>query len=60
MTKTVTSPYDVAEHLRTQKEIASYLEACIEEADGDAAFIAKVLGDLARARGMSRVASDAG
>ncbi len=60
MTKTATSPYDVAEHLRTPEEMASYLEACIEEADGDAAFIAKALGDLARARGMSQVASDAG
>ena len=58
--KTVTSPYDVAEHLRTPEEMASYLEACIEEADGDAAFIAKALGDIARAKGMSQVASDAG
>jgi len=47
--KTTTSPYDVAEHLRTPEEMAAYLEACIEEADGDAAFIAKALGDIARA-----------
>ena len=60
MGKTVTSPYDVAEHLRTPEEIAAYLEACIEEADGDAAFVAKALGDIARARGMSQVACDAG
>ena len=60
MTKTVTSPYDVAEHLRTPEEMAAYLEACMEEADGDAAFITKALGDLARAKGMSQVASDAG
>ena len=59
MTKTVTSCYDFAEHLRTPEEMASYLEACIEEADGDAAFIAKALGDIARARGMSQVASEA-
>ena len=32
----------------------------MEEAPGDAAFVAKALGDLARARGMSQVASDAG
>lgn len=38
----------------------AYPEACIDEADGDAAFIAKVLGDIARAKGMSRVARDAG
>lgn len=60
MAKTVTSPYDVAEHLRTPEEMAAYLEACLEEADGDAAFIAKALGDIARAKGMSQVAHDAG
>ena len=60
MTKTVTSPYDVAEHLRTPEGMAAYLEACMEEADGDAAFIAKALGDIARAKGMSQVACDAG
>lgn len=60
MTKTKTSRYDVAEHLRTPEEMAAYLEACIEEAHGDAAFIAKALGDIARARGMSQVARDSG
>ena len=51
--KTTTSPYDVAEHLRIHEEMAAYLEACIEEADGDAAFIAKALGDIARAQEMT-------
>ena len=60
MTKTNTSPYDVAEHLRTPEEMAAYLEVSMEEADGDAAFIAKALGDIVRAKGMSQVASDAG
>ena len=60
MVKTVTSPYDVAEHLRTPEEMAAYLEASMAEADGDAAFIAKALGDIARAKGMSQVACDAG
>jgi probable addiction module antidote protein len=60
MRKTVTSRYDVSEHLRTPEEMAAYLEACLEDADGDAAFIAKALGDIARARGMSQVARDAG
>ena len=59
MSKSVTSPYDVAEHLRTPEEMAAYLEASMEEADGDAAFIAKALGDLARAKGMSQVAYEA-
>ena len=60
MTKTATSPYDVAEHLRTREDMAAYLEASIEEADGDAAFVAKALGDIARARGMAQVASEPG
>ena len=60
MGKTKTSKYDVAEHLRTPEEMAAYLEACMEEADGDATFIAKALGDIARAKGMSQVARDAG
>ena len=60
MDRTVTSPYDVADHLRTPEEMAAYLEACLEEADGDAAFIAKALGDIARAKGMAQVACDAG
>ncbi|SPD74804.1 conserved hypothetical protein [uncultured Desulfobacterium sp.] len=37
-----------------------YLEACIEEAGDDAAFIAKALGNIARARGMSQLAKDTG
>ena len=60
MAKIKTTKYDVSEHLRTSEEMAAYLEACIEEADGDAAFIAKALGDIARAKGMSQVARDAG
>jgi len=60
MVKTKTSRYDVGEHLRTPEEMAAYLEACIEEADGDAAFIAKALGNIARAKGMAQVARDAG
>jgi probable addiction module antidote protein len=60
MSKLATTRYDVAEHLRTPEEMAAYLEACLEEADGDAAFIARALGDIARAKGMSQVARDAG
>ena len=55
-----TLPYDVAETLRTPDEMAAYLEACIEEADGDAAFIAKALGDISRAQGMTQIARQTG
>jgi probable addiction module antidote protein len=60
MKKTITTPYDVAEHLRSPKEMALYLQACIEESNGDAAFIARALGDIARAKGMTQVAKDSG
>lgn len=55
-----TSPYDVAEHLRTPQEMAAYLDAWMEEAPDDAAGIAKALGNIARAKGMTQVAKDAG
>ena len=53
---TRTLPYDVAESLRTPEEMAAYLEACIEIADGDAAFIARCKGmtEVARQTGLSR------
>jgi probable addiction module antidote protein len=57
-TKTV--PYDVAEQLRTPEEMAAYLDAWLEEAPEDAAGIARALGDIARAKGMTQVAKDAG
>ncbi|MFA6063668.1 MAG: addiction module antidote protein [Gallionella sp.] len=60
MIKTTTRRYDVAEHLRTPEEMAAYLDPCLEEADGDTSFIAKALGDIARAKGMTQVARDAG
>ncbi len=60
MSKTKTTRYDVAEHLRTPEEMAAYLEACLEQAKGDAALVAKALGDIARAKGMTQVARDAG
>lgn len=58
--ETKTAPYDVAEFLETPEEMAAYLEACIQEADGDAAFIAKALGDIARAKGMTQIARESG
>lgn len=55
-----TSAYDVAEHLRTPEEMAAYLDAWLEEAPDDVSGIARALGDIARAKGMSQVAKDAG
>jgi probable addiction module antidote protein len=60
MAKTKTTKYDVAEYLRTPEEMAAYLEACLEEANGDAAFVAKALGNIARAKGMTEIARETG
>ncbi len=58
--KTKTSPYDVADHLRTPAEMAAYLDAWLDEAPDDAAGIARALGAIARAKGMTQVAKEAG
>ena len=58
MPRTVTSPWDPAEHLDTEEDMAAYLEAALEE--GDPALVAAVLGDIARAKGMSQVARETG
>ena len=51
--QTKTATYYVAEFLETPEEMAAYLKACIRESEGDSAFIAKALGDIARAKGMT-------
>ena len=58
--KAKTTPYDVAEHLRTPEEMAAYLDAWLNEFPDDAAGIARALGDIARAKGMTLVAKEAG
>ena len=52
--------FDIAEHLRSPEEMAAYLDACIAESDGDTGFIARALGDVARAKGMSALARETG
>jgi hypothetical protein len=58
MPKTTTKEWDPAKHFATEEDMAAYLEAALEE--GDPALIAAALGDIARAKGMSRIARDAG
>jgi probable addiction module antidote protein len=53
-------PYDVAAQLRTPKEMAAYLDAWLSEAPEDVTGIARALGDIARAKGMSEVARETG
>lgn len=54
------SPFDVAEHLRTPQDMAAYLDVWLEDAPDDVAGVARALGDIARAKGMTQVAKDAG
>jgi probable addiction module antidote protein len=58
MTKTKTKSWDAADHLRSRADIAAYLRAALE--DGDPALVAAALGDIARAKGMTKVAREAG
>ena len=58
MPKTRTRVWDPAEQLVTDADMAAYLEAALQE--GDPALIAAALGGITRAKGMSRIARDAG
>lgn len=55
-----TTRWDSTEHLKTDEDIQLYLEACLEEADDDPAFIVHALGIVARAKNMSQLARDTG
>ncbi len=52
--------YDTADYLKTEDDIAAYMQAVMAEGGDDAAFIAHALGDVARARSMSQLARDTG
>ncbi|MBT5922283.1 MAG: putative addiction module antidote protein [Cellvibrionales bacterium] len=55
-----TTRWDSAEYLKTDEDVKLYIEACIEEAGDDPAFIVHALGVVARARNMSQLARDTG
>jgi probable addiction module antidote protein len=58
MAKTKTFPWDAAEHLNSEEDMAAYLEAALEE--GEPTLVAAALGDIARARGMTQLARETG
>ena len=58
MKTTQTRPWDAADYLKTEDDVVAYVDAVFD--DGDPALIAAALGDVARARGMTKVATDAG
>ncbi len=51
--------FDPAAYLKTEKDMALYLDACLQEGGDDPAFITAALGDIARARGMTELADKA-
>lgn len=53
-----TTKWDVTANLESEDKMAHYLDAVFE--DGDPALIAAAIGDVARARGMTKIAKDAG
>lgn len=58
MAHTKTRPFDAVDYLESEDDMVAYLEAALEQ--GDARVVAAALGDIARAKGMSQVARDAG
>lgn len=56
--KLKTYPWDPVKHIKTEKDVVAYLDAAFE--DGDLALIAEVLGDIARSKGMAKIAKKTG
>ncbi|WP_085727390.1 addiction module antidote protein [Pseudomonas sp. R37(2017)] len=52
--------FDAVEFLKSPEEMAAYLDACFEEDAGDGVLIREALNDIARAKGMTQIARDAG
>jgi probable addiction module antidote protein len=60
MNDAIFSRYDTADYLKSDEDIAAYLEAVMEEGGDDPAYIIHALGVVARAQNMSKLARDAG
>ena len=58
MKKIITSLWDASEHLKTEEDMITYLEAALE--DGEPSVITAALGDIARAKGMTQISREAG
>lgn len=58
MARTETYPWDPIDYLKTREDMIAYLDAALE--DGDAKLVAAALGDIARAKGMTRIANETG
>jgi probable addiction module antidote protein len=58
MATITTTIWDAADNIKSDEDAMAYLTAAFEE--GDPSLIAAVLGDIARAKGMTQVAREAG
>lgn len=56
--KLKTTPYDPVDYLKNEEDMAAYMEAALE--DGHPTVVAMAVGNIARAKGMAKVAKDAG
>jgi probable addiction module antidote protein len=54
------STFDAADYLKSEADMAAYLQASIDEGDGDPELVLAALGDIARARGMMKLSQDTG
>ena len=52
--------WDPIDHLTNDKDMALYLDACLDEDPGDGSLIRAALNDISRARGMTQLARDTG
>jgi probable addiction module antidote protein len=58
--KEMFTKWDIVDHLKTEKDINAYMTVVLREYGDDAEFVSKCLGDIARARGMAKIAKKTG
>lgn len=56
MEKITVSDWHLADHINTKEDVIGILEAAIEE--NDIEFLFKVIGDIARSKGMAQIAKE--
>ena len=55
-----TTAWNIQDYLRSPEECALFIEAVLEEAPDDPAYVVAALGEVARAHGMTKLAAEAG
>ena len=60
MSKIKTARFDASDYLDSEEAIAEYLNAALEDGDADVDVLLAAIADIAKARGIARVAADAG